>query len=288
MFIKKKSLLLFLLPGLGGVLIFSVIPFLVGFALSLTDGTQQLSFIGMGNYIAIFKNSMYLLGLKNTAVLLLMCTPSVCICGFVLALLLNRMQGKAGPLRTTLLLPYIIPSAAVMLVWLYLFGYRGPINKMLTFCGLSPLDFQSGGSLRVSVFLLYFWRNLGFAAVIFLSALNAVPEELYEYARLEGAGLIRQCISVAIPSVLPTCGLVVLIEIISTFGIFREAYFIGGAYPDPSVYTLQHFMNNMYSKLNYPRVTAAAYSFAAMIFGVLLLCLGIIRLTKSGREEGSA
>ena len=109
--------------------------------------------------------------------------------------------------------------------------------------------------------------------VLFLSALQTVPEPLYEYARLEGAGFFRQAFSITLPLILPTAFLVILIEWISAFKIFREVYFIGGAYPDASVYTLQNYMNNMYNKLNYQNVTTAAYSFAVIVFALFALIL---------------
>lgn len=134
----------------------------------------------------------------------------------------------------------------------------------------------AGGALHFPVVLLFVWKNLGFAVVLFLSALQVVPEPLYEYARLEGASFLRQALSITLPMIMPTALLVIIIEWISAFKIFREVYFIGGAYPDESVYTLQNYLNNMYNRLNYQNVTAAAYSFALivfLVFGALFLLL---------------
>ena len=132
----------------------------------------------------------------------------------------------------------------------------------------------SGAALRVPVILMFVWKNLGFAVVIFLAALQSIPEPLYEYARLEGAGFFRQAFSITLPMVVPSAFLVFVLAWINAFKIFKEVYFIGGAYPDEAVYTLQNYMNNMFSKLNYQNVTTAAYSFALIVFalfGVLFL-----------------
>ena len=122
--------------------------------------------------------------------------------------------------------------------------------------------------------LMFVWKNLGFAVIIFLAALQAIPEPLYEYARLEGASFRYQAFKITLPLVVPSAFLVLILAWINAFKIFKEVYFIGGAYPDPAVYTLQNYMNNMFSKLNYQNVTTAAYSFALIVFalfGVLFL-----------------
>lgn len=69
-----------------------------------------------------------------------------------------------------------------------------------------------------------------------------------------------------LPMIVPSAFLIIILEWINAFKIFKEVYFIGGAYPDEAVYTLQNFMNNLYSKLNYQTVTTAAYSFALIVF----------------------
>ena len=110
------------------------------------------------------------------------------------------------------------------------------------------------------------WKNLGLAIIIFLAAMQSIPEPLYEYARLEGAGFFRQAWHVTLPLIVPSSFLVFILCWINSFKIFKEVYFIGGAYPDESVYTLQNYMNNMFAKLNYQNVTTAAYIFAAIVF----------------------
>lgn len=266
MFTRKKSLWLFLLPPLAGLLMFYVVPFFGGIYYSLTDGSYKNAFVGLENYINIWKNQMFLLGLKNTMILSLICAPAVWVLSFIIALLLNRLRPKGTLLRNSILLPYLMPASAMLLVWLLFFDYGGTLNRILHLLGMERVSWLEGAALRVPVILLFIWKNLGFAVVLFLSALQTVPEPLYEYARIEGAGFFRQAFSITLPLVMPTAFLVIIIEWISAFKIFREVYFIGGAYPDEAVYTLQNYMNNMYNKLNYQNVTTAAYSFALIVF----------------------
>ena len=161
-----------------------------------------------------------------------------------------------------------MPSSAMLLIWLVAFDYGGVINRLVVALGFHRVMWLEGMALRVPIILLFVWKNLGFAVIIFLAALQAIPEPLYEYARLEGAGFWRQTFGITLPMIVPTAFLVIILEWINAFKIFKEVYFIGGAYPDEAVYTLQNYMNNMYGKLNYQNVTTAAYSFALIVFAL--------------------
>lgn len=266
MFTRKKSLYLFLLPPLIGLLLFYIVPFFGGIYYSVTDGSYKNEFVGLANYINIWKNEMFVLGLKNTMELSLICAPAVWLLAFIIAMQLNRLRPGGRLLRNSILLPYLMPASAMLLVWLLAFDYGGTLNRILSVFGISRVNWLDGAALRVPVILMFIWKNLGFAVIIFLSALQTVPEPLYEYARLEGAGFFRQCFSITLPLIMPSAFLVIIVEWISAFKIFREVYFIGGAYPSESVYTLQNYMNNMYNKMNYQNVTTAAYTFAAIVF----------------------
>ena len=268
MFTHKKSVWLFLLPGVLGLMLFYIVPFFGGVYYSLTDGSYRNAFVGMDNYVAIWKNQMFVLGLKNTMELSLICAPLVWVLSFAIASLLNRLRPRGAFFRNSVLLPYLMPSSAMLLIWLVIFDYGGVINRLMTAMGLERVIWLQGSELRVPVVLLFVWKNLGFAVIIFLAALQAIPEPLYEYARLEGAGFWRQTFGITLPMIVPTAFLIIILEWINAFKIFKEVYFIGGAYPDESVYTLQNYMNNMYGKLNYQNVTTAAYSFALIVFAL--------------------
>ena len=265
MFEKKKSVLLFLLPGLCMLLIFYIIPFFSGIGYSLMDGSYKNEFVGLKNYREIWQNSMFLLGLKNTMELSLICAPLLWILSFLLA---SALASFGGFFRSSVLLPYLTPSSAILLVWLVLFDYGGPVNRALAAMGAERVMWLSSGALRLPVVLMFLWKNLGFCLIIFLAALQSVPQPLYEYATLEGAGFMTRAFRITLPLVTPTAFLVFVLAWINAFKIFKEVYFIAGAYPDYSVYTLQNYMNNMFQKLNYQNVTAAAYSFGLIVFAI--------------------
>jgi len=275
-FVKKKTMWLFLLPGLAGLLVFYVLPFIGGIWYSLTDGSFENAFVGLRNYTDVWQNQMFRLGLKNSLELSLICAPLVWVLSLVIAQLLNRLKPKGAVFRNSVLMPYLMPSSAMLLIWLVAFDYGGVINRVVAALGLERVKWLSGMALRVPIVLLFVWKNLGFAVIIFTAAFQSIPEPLYEYARLEGAGFLRQTFGITLPLVVPTAFLVIILEWINAFKIFKEVYFISGSYPDESVYTLQHYMNNMYNKLNYQNVTTAAYSFALIVFALF----GVLFLTQ--------
>ena len=266
MYRKKKQVLPFLLPGLAGLLLFYVAPFFGGIWYSLTDGSFENTFVGFKNYTTVWQNPMFQLGLKNTLELSLICAPLLFLLSFVISVVVNRMRPAGSVFRNTALLPYLMPSSAVLIIWLLWFDYGGPVNHLITLLGGSRIEWLQGASLRFPVVLLFLWKNMGFCIVIFLAALQAIPVSLYEYATLEGASFPRQAFTITLPLIVPSAFLVFILCWVNAFRIFKEVYFIGGAYPDEPIYTLQNYMNNMYSKLNYQNVTTAAYSFAVIVF----------------------
>jgi multiple sugar transport system permease protein len=161
-----------------------------------------------------------------------------------------------------------------------MFDYGGVMNRILCGLGLNRVLWLEGGALRVPVVLLYIWKNLGFSVVIFAAALQTVPEAYYEYASLEGANAFQRETKITLPLLIPTAFLVFMLAWVNAFKIFKEVYFIGGAYPDETVYTLQHFMNNKFARLDYQDVTTAAYSFAIIVF----VLFGMMYATKAVRS----
>lgn len=282
MYRKKHLVLPFLLPGLAGILLFYAIPFFGGVWYSLTDGSFENAFVGFQNYVNVWQNPMFQLGLKNTMELSLICAPTLFLLSFVFSVILNRIRPAGGFFRSSVLLPYLMPSSAVLIIWLLWFDYGGPVNRLMIALGGSRVFWLQGTELRLPVVLLFLWKNLGFCVIIFLAALQAIPEALYEYATLEGASFTRQAFSITLPLIVPSAFLVFILCWVNAFRIFKEIYFIGGAYPDEPLYTLQNYMNNMYGKLNYQNVTTAAYSFAVIVFALF----GLLFILQNRAQRG--
>ena len=270
MYKKLKLAWPFLLPGMAGLLIFYGIPFVGGIWYSVTDGTFANRFVGFDNYVSVWNNTMFRMGLKNTMELSLICAPLLFLLSFLLAAGLHRIRPAGGFFRSSVLMPYLMPSSAILIIWLLWFDYGGPVNRLLVMLGSTRVNWMLGAELRLPVILLFLWKNLGFCVVIFMSALQSIPESLYEFATLEGASFMKQTFKITLPLAVPSAFLVAILSFVNAFRIFKEVYFIAGAYPDDPeyIYTLQNYMNNMYGKLNYQNVTTAAYIFAVIVFAL--------------------
>lgn len=268
---KTSAVLLFALPGLLGLLAFYAVPFVWGFYLSLMSDTARSTFVGFANYGKVIQNSIFVLGLQNSLLITAIAAPLCWAIAYVLAVVLQRVQFNTNFVRSTLIVPYIMPSSAILLYFLLLFDWGGLLNQILHMLGIPRILWLSGENLRVPVVLLYLWKNIGFCAIVFSAAMQSIPKALYEFAELEGISTLKRETAITLPLIAPSSFLVIVFAVINSFKIFREAYFIGGAYPDPSIYTFQNYMNNMFQKLNFSNVIAGAYIFALIVVAIFAL-----------------
>ena len=283
MFEKKKSVLLFLLPGLCMLLIFYIIPFFSGIGYSLTDGSYKNAFVGLQNYRDLWGNSMFLLGLKNTMELSLICAPLLWILSFLLASALASIKPFGGFFRSSVLLPYLTPSSAILLVWLVIFDYGGPVNRMLEAMGMERVMWLTSGALRLPVVLMFLWKNLGFCLIIFLAALQSIPQPLYEYAQLEGASRLRQEISITLPMISPTVFYLIITGFIGAFKQYSDAVALFGT--DLNAAGMNTIVGYVYDMLygnsgGYPSYASAA----AILLFVIVLTITVINLLFSRKH----
>ncbi len=265
---KFHVALLFMLPGFLGLLAFYAVPFVWGFVLSLMSDSAISTFIGFSNYGKVMQNSIFLLGIRNSLLITAIAAPLCWAIAYVLAVVLQRANFSTNFVRSTLIVPYIMPSSAILLYFLLLFDWGGILNQALSTFGIPRVLWLSGSMLRIPVIILYLWKNIGFCAIVFSAAMQSIPKPLYEFADLEGIGSFQREWYITAPLIAPSAFLVIVFAVINSFKIFREAYFIGGPYPDESIYTFQNYMNNMFQKLNFSNVIAGAYLFATVVVAI--------------------
>jgi multiple sugar transport system permease protein len=122
---------------------------------------------------------------------------------------------------------------------------------------------------RLVIVIVYLWKNIGYNMVLFLAGLQNIPVEYYESANMDGAGSWRKFTHITLICLTPTSFFIFIMSVINSFKVFRETYLISGAYPHDSIYMLQHFMNNMFSSLDYQKLTSAAFIMAAFIYVIV-------------------
>lgn len=240
------------MPCMAGFALFFVLPFLGAIRYSFLENTYTLRFVGLDNYIKVFNNRYFRLALKNTFLFILTQTPLLMLLSLTLALFSQRVNRLW--LRSALVLPVLLPSAAIVPILRTLLG-----ASLLKTAPLLPLH------------LLFQWKNVGFHLMILLSGLRMIPEEVYEAASLDGAGGLRKLLSITLPLLKPTLFFSLVLMLMQALKIFKEAYLLYGAYPANEVYMVQHYMNNHFYKLNYQTLTAAACLFAIALYAIVAL-----------------
>ncbi|GHU81999.1 sugar ABC transporter permease [Clostridia bacterium] len=267
---KKNSLigLMFASPAIVGVLLFYLVPYVMSIYYSFTQFGQFPTF---DNYASLFSNAAFGLALKNTAVFSAIAIPLAVIIPFLIALFLNTFDKHIEFFRSLFLSPLIVPIASVIFVWQIVFSDTGIINGVVNSFGFAPIYFFNGQWSMVIVILIFVWKNCAYNIILFSAGLAKISKEIKESARLDGATSRQIVWYIVIPIINPTVFFVILLTIISSFKIFREIYLLYGAYPDENVYMLQHFMNNNFYNLNYPRLSTASIILSVFIITILFI-----------------
>ena len=260
--------LLLAAPAVIGLLAFLVLPFGYTFLRSFTVGLGWGRFVGLENYAQLFGNRLFLLALKNTFLFLLCGLALILPISLLLSLLLQK-TGKWGKgLAMALLFPMVLPVSAIVIVVNLVFAENGLLSQMT-----GPTPWMDSPFAFVILLGLYLWKNVGIGVVILLAGLTTIPGELYESANMDGAGKWTRLTKVTLPMLRPELLVVTILSSLNAFKNFREAFVLGGDHPHESIYMLQHFMNNNFENMNFPRLSVAAVVFFALLFCLYALLL---------------
>ena len=260
--------LLLAAPAVMGLLAFLVLPFGYTFLRSFTVGLGWGRFVGLENYAQLFGNRLFLLALKNTFLFLLCGLALILPLSLLLSLLLQK-TGKWGKgLAMALLFPMVLPVSAIVIVVNLVFAENGLLSQLT-----GPTPWMDSPFAFVILLGLYLWKNVGIGVVILLAGLTTIPGELYESANMDGAGKWARLTKVTLPMLRPELLVVTILSSLNAFKNFREAFVLGGDHPHESIYMLQHFMNNNFENMNFPRLSVAAVVFFALLFCLYALLL---------------
>ncbi len=277
---EARAAALFLTPALGVLVIFFFLPVLAGFALSLTDfdlysigDIHNVRFVALHNYASIVKSDIFWTALGNTLYFSLVGGPLTVAVSLAAALLVNAKAARWKPLfRTIYFAPVVTTLVAVAIVFRFLYNPQfGAIDRALGFFGLPAIDWLGDPRWAMpAIILLAVWKNFGYNMIIFIAGLQAIPDELYEAARIDGAGAWRQFRHVTLPMLGPTFLFVGVVTAIGYLQLFPEPYVM--TYGGPLNKTLSAMMLIYKEGFHWWRMGYAA----AIAF---LLCLVIAAAT---------
>lgn len=275
---------IFILPNMILFITFVIVPIIFTFAYSFTkwNGIGDKVFIGLENYVKMFKNSSFQTSLKNTFIYTLLLVPLEMFLALLLALLLNRKFFMRGVARAIIYLPCMISSVITSLAFLWLFDTNlGFINYIITLCGGNKVSwFTSIPWAFTLIIITSLWHNLGAKMIIYIGALQGVDRELYEAATVDGAGTVQKFFYITLPSLRGTNLFVMITSVISTFKSFDMIYTLTGGGPKNGTRILALYIyNTAFTNSNFGRASAGG-----VVLFLFLLAFTMIRFKAEGRK----
>ena len=281
---EQRTAWTFVAPALTVIGAFFLVPVLAAFALSLTDfdlyalsDLRNLRFVGLGNYIDILQTPLFWKSLGNTFYFVLVGVPLSIAVSLGAALLLDsRLTRFKSFFRTALFAPVVTTVVAVAMIWRYLFHTRyGLINYALEKIGLAPIDWLGDPHWSMPAIILFaVWKNFGYNMIILLAALQSIPRELYEAARIDGASFAQNFRHIVLPMLRPSLLLVSIITVSGYFQLFAEPDVMTRGDPLQSTVSVLYFMyEEGFTWWSLGRASAIAFLLFALILAATLLLL---------------
>ncbi len=278
----------FVAPALIAIAVFFAIPVFAALLLSLTDfdiyalaDINNVRFVGLQNYERLFANPLFWGAMKNTGLFALFGVPLSIAASLGAAVILNARVVKWRPIwRVMFFAPYVTTLVATAVLWNYLLHTRyGVINWAISSVGLEPVDWLGNPATSIPAILMFVvWKIFGYNMLIFLAVLQTVPDDLYEAARIDGAGVWKRFTNVTLPAIAPTLLLVSIISVAGFFQLFAEPYVMTQGGPAQSTVTVLYFMyEEGFKWWNLGSASAVAFVLFICILAVTLVQLAVAK-----------
>jgi len=262
----------FVLPAVIGTFIFIVIPIFCSFALSFTewDLLNEIKFVGLNNYLAIFKEQVFLQILLNTLVYAICTTLFAVIIPLLLASLINAKIKGSEIFKTIYFIPFITPAVVIAIVWAWIFDPNTGFVNSLFHTHYTWL-FDTHLAMPVLIFVSV-WKLIGYNVILFLTGFSTIDKTLYEAAKIDGAGYWQTFKKITLPLLKPTTYFVTLVTAISSFQVFDLIYIMTEGGPKEStnviVYSIYKYA---FEYFDIGKSCALAYILFVVIFILALL-----------------
>jgi raffinose/stachyose/melibiose transport system permease protein len=293
--ISPASLLVFLGPALLLYTIFVIVPSVraLGWCAYRWDGLGEASFIGWQNFQRLlFESDGFWIALSNNLFIMLVIPAFVIPLSLIVAAALNRQVKGAGILRIVLFFPSIMGGVAVSLLWMHLYNPQGGIaNRVLAglgslfswaglgwigswFAGFDGYAWLAQENLYGSLIPMSIWGACGFNMILFLAAMQQIPQELYEAAELDGAGPVRQFWTITIPMIRDVITIALVFMAIGGMKTFESIWLLTSQMPSTSSHVIgTRMVQTMFSEFKVGEATAIAVLLLAMVLMVSAVLL---------------
>jgi multiple sugar transport system permease protein len=278
----------FLAPALLVLGVFFLLPVVAALGLSLTDydlyalaDIRHLRFVALNNYWDLLHQPKFWSALGHTLYFVIVGVPLSIMVSLGAALLLNSPLVRYKTLfRTALFAPVVTTVVAVAVVWRYIFNTKyGLLNYALGMAGIHPVDWLGDPHWAMpSIIVFAVWKNFGYNMIIFLAGLQAIPRDLYEAARIDGASVTQQFRHITLPMLGPTLLMVGILTVSGYFQLFAEPYVMTEGGPLQSTTSVLYLMyNEGFKWWNFGTASAVAFLLFVIMFAVTALMLRVGR-----------
>lgn len=281
---EARAGVLFALPWILGLAVFTVIPLVLTFYIAQTrfQITGPPKYIGLQNYAAIWADPAVWKSARNTLMFAAISVPIKLALALMLALMLNRVTALSGFYRTVFYLPFLMPAVAGSIVFILLLNPgAGPVNLMLEALGLHPPDWLRDPSAALWTLILLSLWPLGVETLVFLGGLQNIPRDVSEAADLDSPKGWHKLVWITIPLITPMILFNLVIGIIYSFQVFTQALVIGGTTGRPAEATLMYMVVLYRAAFRYFNMGYAAAMATVLFVVVLALTLLIFRTARS-------
>jgi multiple sugar transport system permease protein len=285
-----RPALAFLAPFLALYVLFIIGPALYGLVMSFFDTSLVKPglgrFNGLGNYAEALRSADFWSSMWHTIWFTILTTPPLVLLGFAFALLADRVRRGRWFFRLAFFLPYILPSAVVALIWIWLYTPAlGLLNKAATAIGFAEPNWLGDPTwAMISLAVTTVWWTLGFNFVLYLAGLQEIPRELYEAAAIDGAGPWQQVRQITIPLLARTTTLVTVLQVIASLKVFDQMYIMTSGGPNFSTRSALQYIYD----LGFTDFRTGYAAAASTLFFLLVLAVSAVWLVITRRQEEGA
>ena len=236
---KDKTAAVVLIVAAAFFALVRLYPIFDALALSLQQiAGAQRQWVGLKNFHTLLKDTIFLKSVWNSFRYTAMAVPGVVTAGLTLAVLVNSIRNTLwrGVLTASFFLAYVVPLVAVAVMWRYMYmpSRMGLFNSLLDLVGLSPIKWLDDPKTALpSLVIVRIWKQSGYAMVLFLAGLQAIPEVFYEAAKIDGASRWQSFRRITLPLLTPTSIFVMVVITLSAFMMFAEVYVMTGTVNEP-------------------------------------------------------
>ncbi len=286
--VKKKRIVrknmwcwAFMLPTLLLYILFQGYPIITSAWYSMLDWsgmTMNATFVGLQNFKELLADPLFKNSVVNSFKYMIFSVPIQLILSLVIAYILTSIIRKGATVfRTMYFIPVITTASIVGIIMIFIFGGTGPINQVLALLGIDTINFLGDEKTALfTVVLIGIWKDLGTYMIYWIAALQSVSQDVYEAAKIDGAGKFRTFTDVVFPLILPIGGVIAVLCVIGSLKVFDivQTMTNGGPYFATDVVATFVYRTAYSSTTGSPRLGYA--SAAALLFGLMVVTIGIV------------